>query len=151
MARSMDLLLSQEQENYLVWLLTPEAQRDPQTKKAWAEINGVHINTVGVWEKKKPFIERWKLGVEGLSQSPERTQKLLDALYIKGVAGDTKSAELYLKATGGMPNSATLNIKTETSLRDLSQDELEQLILELSVNQSKKSAKLNPVPLQLLS
>jgi hypothetical protein len=133
------LLLTQEQEAYLAWLLTPEDQREPATKRAYADSKEMHENTLRSWEKKKNFIERWKLGVEGLNQSPERTQKLLDALYIKGISGDTKSAELYLKATGNMPNASTLNIKTETSLRDISDDELEKMILELGAKQVKKA------------
>lgn len=132
------LLLTQEQEAYLAWLLVPEEQREPATKKEYAQKIDVHVNTLGSWEKKKTFIERWKLGIEGLNQSPERTQKLLDALYIKGISGDTKSAELYLKATGNMPNSSTVNIKTETNLRDISDDELEKMILELGAKHSKK-------------
>ena len=134
-----NLLLTKEQEEYLAWLLVPEDQREPRYKKEWALEHGVHFNTLAAWEKKKNFIERWKLGVEGLNQSPERTQKLLEALYIKGISGDTKSAELYLKATGNMPNSSTLNIKTETSLRDISDDELEKMILELGAKQVKKA------------
>ena len=138
MARTESLFLSQEQEAYLAWLLTPEDSRTPGTKKAWAEEHEVHINTLGTWEKKKQFIERWKLGVEGMSQSPERTQKLLDAIYIKGISGDTKSAELYLKATGYIQQSQTLNIKTETSVKELTDAELQAAILEISQNQTKK-------------
>jgi hypothetical protein len=138
MARTESLFLSQEQESYLAWLLTPEDSRVPATKKAWAEEHEVHFNTVLNWEKKKQFIERWKLGVEGMSQSPERTQKLLDALYVKGISGDTKSAELYLKATGYMQQSQTLNIKTETSVKDLSDSDLQAAILEITEKQNKK-------------
>jgi hypothetical protein len=54
------------------------------------------------------------------------------------VSGDTKSAELYLKATGYMQQSQTLNIKTETSVRDLSDADLQAAILEISQNQNKK-------------
>lgn len=142
MARTESLFLSQEQEAYLAWLLTPEDSRKPATKKAWAEEHEVHFNTVLNWEKKKQFIERWKLGVEGLSQSPERTQKLLDALYVKGISGDTKSAELYLKATGYMQQSQTLNIKTETSVKDLSDADLQAAILEITEKQTKKVSVL---------
>lgn len=132
------LLLTKEQEEYLAWLLLPEDLRKPAHKNKWAEEHGLHVNTLSTWEKKKNFIERWKLGVEGLNQSPERTQKLLDALYIKGIAGDTKSAELYLKATGNMPNaSSTINLKTETSIRDVSDEDLELMILELGQKHSK--------------
>jgi hypothetical protein len=134
-----NLLLTKEQEEYLSWLLVSEDQREPLFKKDWALAHGVHVNTLQGWEKRKPFIERWKLGVEGLNQSPERTQKLLEALYIKGISGDTKSAELYLKATGNMPNSSTLNIKTETSVREISDEDLETMILELNQKHSRKT------------
>lgn len=140
-----NLLLTKEQEEYLAWLLVPEDQREPRYKKEWALEHGVHFNTLAAWEKKKNFIERWKLGVEGLNQSPERTQKLLEALYIKGISGDTKSAELYLKATGNMPNSSTLNIKTETSLRDISDDDLETMLLELGAKHTKKAVPNFPM------
>jgi hypothetical protein len=138
MARTESLFLSQEQEAYLEWLLTPEDARKPATKKAWAEEHEVHINTLGTWEKKKQFIERWALGVKGMAQSPERTQSLLDALYLKGISGDVKSAELYLKATGYIQQSQTLNIKTETSVKDLSDAELQAAILEITEKQNKK-------------
>jgi hypothetical protein len=138
MARTESLFLTQEQESYLAWLLTPEDSRTPATKKAWAEEHNIHHNTVLNWEKKKSFTERWKLGVEGLSQSPERTQKLLDAIYVKGISGDTKSAELYLKATGYIQQSQTLNIKTETSVKELTDAELQAAILEITQNQTKK-------------
>jgi hypothetical protein len=92
----------------------------------------VHYNTLGQWEKKKNFIERWKLGVEGLNSSPERTQKLLDALYVKGISGDVRSAELFLKATGHMQNVSTINLNKTESVKDLSDDELQALIVEMS-------------------
>ena len=82
------------------------------------------------------------MGIEGLNQSPERTQKLLDALYDKGLDGDVRSAELYLKATGNMPEK-TLNIKNETTVKDISDDELERMILELG-----QKHKGNVVPLK---
>lgn len=141
---SKDLLLSNEQEEYLAWLLTPEDQRQPSTKKDWALAHDMHVNTLGQWEKKKNFKERWQLGVEALNQSPERTQKLLEALYIKGISGDTKSAELYLKATGNMPNQ-TVNVRSETSVRDLPQEDLENLLMELSLKATKKDQKIIPV------
>ena len=40
--------------------------------------------------------------------------------------------------------SQTLNIKQETSVKDLSQEDLEGLILEISKNASKKDAKIIP-------
>lgn len=131
MSRSARLFLSETQEAYLAWLLTPEDTRTPGTKKEWAELNDVHYNTLGVWEKNKVFKERWELGVKGMAQSPERTQALLDALYAKGISGDVKSAELYLKATGQMQQAQTVNINT-SSVKELTDEELQAMIIEIT-------------------
>ena len=140
MANKESLLLTQEQEKFLLWLITPEDSREPSTKKAYAEQNGIVVGTLAYWEKKKPFLERWKLAVTGLNQSPERSGKLLDVLYLKGLAGDIKSAELFLKATGQMPNAAqTLNIKSETSVKELSDEDLQAMIIEIASKQKKPS------------
>lgn len=139
MARTNRLFLTEVQEAYLAWLLTPEDTRDPKTKKDWAEKHDVHNNTLGVWEKNKVFKERWELGVKGMAQSPERTQALLDALYVKGIAGDVKSAELYLKATGQMQQAQTVNINT-SSVKELTDEELQSMIIEIT---QKKQPSFN--------
>ena len=129
-------ILTNDQENYLAWLLTPIDSRSPKTKKEFAEKLEVHPNSLLQWEKNKTFKERWNLGIQGMAQSPERTQMLLDALFAKGIAGDHRSAELYLKATGQMPNAAqTINLNKETSIKELTDEELESMILELSQKQ----------------
>ncbi len=55
-------------------------------------------------------------------------------LVRKGIAGDVRSAELYLKATGQMASQQNINIKTETSVKELSDEELQTLIIEMSKN-----------------
>ena len=133
MAKTPRLFLTQEQEKYLEWLLQPSDSRNPKTKKDWAELHNIHYNTLGVWEKNKVFQERHMLAVKGMAQSPERAQALLDSLYIKGIAGDIKAAELYLKATGQMPNAAQqINIKSETAVKELTDEELQAMILEIT-------------------
>lgn len=125
------LFLTQDQERYLEWLLTPEIARVPASKEAWARENDCTTSTLRNWEAKKHFRERWKLGIEGMNQSPERTQRLLDSLYSRGLEGDTRSAELYLKATGNLNTSTTVNVKNETAVREVSDEDLEKMILEL--------------------
>lgn len=132
MSKTPRLFLTETQELYLAWLLTPEDTRAPKTKKEWAEQHEVHYNTLGTWEKNKVFKERWDLGVKGMAQSPERTQALLDALYAKGVAGDVKSAELYLKATGFMQQISTVNVNNTSSVKELTDEELNAMILEIT-------------------
>jgi len=139
-SRTAKLFLTEIQESYLAWLLTPEDARTPKTKKDWAEMHNVHNNTLGTWEKNKVFKERWELGVKGMAQSPERTQALLDALYTKGVSGDVKSAELYLKATGFMQQAQTINVNNASSVKELTDDELHAMIIEIS---QKKQPSFN--------
>jgi hypothetical protein len=88
-------------------------------------------------KRKKISLSVGPFGVKGLAESPERTQSLLDALYIKGVSGDTKSAELYLKATGFLQQAQTVNIKTESSVKDLSDAELQAMIVEITQQKIK--------------
>ena len=98
------------------------------------------ITHFGTWEKNKIFKERWELGVKGMAQSPERTQALLDALYIKGIAGDHRSAELYLKATGFMQQVQTVNVNSTSSVKELTDEELHAMIVEIS---QKKQPSFN--------
>ncbi len=137
------MLLTQEQEKYLTWLLLPEVERQPRTKHEYAASIGVVENTLRYWEKKKAFVERWRLGVEGLAQSPDRTRALLDAIYQKGLDGDTKSAELYLKATGTLTNSQTLTVKNEQSIKDISDEELGAMIIELNQKRNNNIGDIN--------
>ena len=46
MAKTPRLFLSEQQEEYLEWLLQPADSRNPKTKKDWAEEHAVHINTL---------------------------------------------------------------------------------------------------------
>jgi hypothetical protein len=130
--------LSKVQEEYLAWILLPEPARVPSSKRQWAEKHDVHYNTVNNWEKSKVFQARWKEGVDGMAQSPERTQRLLDSLFNKGLDGDVRAAQLYLTATGQMPQNQTLNIKHENA-KSLSDEELESLIVQMASNE--KSAR----------
>lgn len=131
MAKTPRIFLTQEQESYLEWLLQPADSRTPKTKKEWAEKHDLHQNTLGQWEKSKVFQERHMLAVKGMAQSPERAQALLDSLYLKGISGDVRSAELYLKATGQMQQTQTVNINT-SSVKELSDEELHAMIIEIS-------------------
>lgn len=64
MSKTARLFLTEAQESYLAWLVTPEDSRNPKTKTAFAEMHDVHLNTLGAWEKNKVFKERWELAVK---------------------------------------------------------------------------------------
>jgi hypothetical protein len=59
-------------------------------------------------------------------------------LFNKGLDGDVRAAQLYLTATGQMPQNQTLNIKHENA-KSLSDEELEALIVQMA--SSEKDAR----------
>lgn len=133
--------LTRVQLEYLEWLCLPEPLRIPDTKKEWAEEHKLTAQTLNNWEKIPEFRVQWEDAIKNMAVSPERTQMLLDSLYKRGINGDTKSAELYLKATNQMPNpKQEINIKTE-KVSEISDSELEALIAEYAQAESHKRSQ----------
>jgi len=130
-------LLDARQEQYLEWLVTPASERIPPTQQAFAKQVGVDPTTLRRWEKKPTFKGEWDRRVSEIQGSPERTQKLLDALYAKALGGDNKAAQLYLQATNRLLPPTTV-INTGSKAAELSDEELDALILNIAEHQSKR-------------
>lgn len=147
--------LTPRQRDYLEWLLLPDELKIPNTQTEWGKLHGISPNTLTNWKKIPEFDREYKDGIQGLAKSPERTKKLLDVLYARGVAGDIKSAQLYLQATDQMPKAnQNITIKTENA-KELTDSELEALIgqyasaekknRELRESDNKEIAKLEEI------
>jgi hypothetical protein len=120
-------LLDARQEQYLNWLLTPPHERIPSSQLKYCEQHEIDPTTVRRWQKKPWFIKEWDRRVEELQGSPERTQRILDALYDKGVDGDVRAAKLYLEATHRLTPTPSASNKSK-GMADLSDGELDELI-----------------------
>lgn len=120
-------ILDQRQEQYIQWLCTPPQEREPSTKEAYASSIGVNVSTLRRWEKKDVFRRTWQARVDDVQGSPERSQRLLDTLYEKALAGDIKAAQLYLQATNRMA-PPTVTVKSEKATTELTDLELDELI-----------------------
>lgn len=135
---SEELQLTERQQHYLDWLLVAPTERIPTSKKAYAdEILQMNVKVLRRWEKKEIFLNEWKRRAEELQGSPERTQVLLDSLYAKGVAGDTKAAQLYMQATNRIA-PPSLNLTSTRRTADLSDSELDELIAQIAVHEKSK-------------
>jgi|TARA_R110002126_G_scaffold272220_1_gene416346 hypothetical protein len=144
MKQNEEMTLTAPQEKYLDWLCTAPSERVPASKNKYSMENAVDISTMRRWEKKDIFRSRWKTQVDDIQGSPERTQKLLDNLYNKALEGDTKSAELYLKATNRMaPPSVTISSNKKTV--DLTDAELDSLIATIAEREKAGRVKLRAV------
>ena len=144
MKQNEELTLSAPQQRYLDWLCTAPSERVPASKAKYAIEHVVDISTLRRWEKKEVFRSQWKEQVDEVQGSPERTQRLLDNLYNKALEGDTKSAELYLKATNRMaPPSVTISSnKKATELTDV---ELDSLIAAVAEREKASRSQLKVV------
>ena len=133
MKQNEELTLTVQQQQYLDWLCTVPSERVPANKTRYAAEHEVAIATLRRWEKKDIFLAQWKASVDEIQGSPERSQRLLDSLYSKALEGDTKSAELYLKATNRLaPPSVTIGTSKSS---DLSDTELDDLIATIAARE----------------
>ncbi len=117
------------QEKYLEWLCTPPAERVPSSKAKFATENGTTDQTLRNWEKTKVFRAAWAERVDLVGGSPEKKFSLLEQLYKRAMDGDTRSAELYLKATNQM-SPPPVKVEVERSSAQLTDEELDALIAQ---------------------
>ena len=144
MKQNEELTLSAPQQRYLDWLCTAPSERVPASKAKYAIEHVVDISTLRRWEKKEVFRSQWKQQVDQVQGSPERTQRLLDNLYNKALEGDTKSAELYLKATNRMaPPSVTISSNKKAT--ELTDAELDSLIAAMAEREKASRSQLKVV------
>jgi hypothetical protein len=144
MKQNEEMTLTAPQQKYLEWLCTAPSERVPASKNKYSMEHGVDISTMRRWEKKDIFRSQWKTQVDDLQGSPERTQRLLDNLYNKALEGDTKSAELYLKATNRMaPPSVTISSNKKAA--ELSDVELDSLIAAVAEREKAQRTHLKAI------
>lgn len=132
-------LLDARQLEYLEWLVTPSHERVPSTQSEMAKRLGVDRKTVHRWEKKPTFKAEWDKRVNEIQGSPERTQRLLDALYAKALDGDNRAAQLYLQATNRLIPQVTINNTANAS--ELSDEELDKLLASMAQREASKRLK----------
>ena len=144
MKQNEELTLSAPQQRYLDWLCTAPSERVPASKAKYAIEHVVDISTLRRWEKKEVFRSQWKQQVDEVQGSPERTQRLLDNLYNKALEGDTKSAELYLKATNRMA-PPSVPISSNKKATELTDAELDSLIAAVAEREKASRSQLKVV------
>lgn len=133
-------ILEPRHEQYLEWLCTIPSERVPTSKQKYANENHVDIVTLRRWEKRESFRKEWQGRVDTIQGSPQRTQELLDSLYVKALTGDTKSAELWMKATNRL-QPPVLSVSSEKRIAELSDSELDELLAAMAVREKLTRAR----------
>ena len=80
----------------LDWLLQGP-DRDPRNQYEWAELNGIHEDSVRRIKRDPRFAKEWDRRAAELNIHPERTQSVIDALHQQAVGGSVQAASLYLQ------------------------------------------------------
>jgi hypothetical protein len=82
--------------NLLDWLLQGP-DRDPRTQYEWAELNGLHEDSIRRIKRDQRFAKEWDRRCAELNIHPERTQSVIDSLHAQAVGGSVQAASLYLQ------------------------------------------------------
>lgn len=133
----------------LDWVTTAPVEREPRTQTALADEMGVSARTVRDWMGRDDFKQAWRLRVDALAGSPERTQSALDRLFDKAMDESNPSPERQLKLYWEMikaisPPEVNVNVMSRRA-QDLSNDELEDLIAGGAVDVLKQRNHLREV------
>jgi hypothetical protein len=121
--------LDERQLAYIEWLVCPRPERNPPTQQEFAAQLGVTPQSLAKWRQHPSFKATWDARVDQLAGSPERAQAVYDAIFQRAVEGDVRAAELFLKASGRL-QPPTVTVTTSNPAADLSDDELESLIVQ---------------------
>jgi len=119
-------------KSLLDWLLQGP-QRDPKHQYEWADLNGVHEDSLRRIKRDPRFMKEWDRRAAELNIHPERTQTVIDALFAQAADGDVKAASLYLQYIEKFTPKRRLVVedKDASSLSDLElAEELEALVAE---------------------
>jgi len=119
--------------SFLDWMLLG-VDRVPATQKEWTAANGVHEDSVRRWKRDPRFIREWDRRAAELNVHPERTQRVIEALFGQAAQGDVKAASLYLQYIEKFTPKRRLVVDDERDVLGLSDaelaDELEALVAE---------------------
>ena len=126
----------------LDWLLQGP-DRDPKTQYEWAELNGMHEDSVRRIKRDQRFAKEWDRRAAELNIHPERTQSVIDSLHAQAVGGSVQAASLYLQYVEKFTPKRRVVVDDDRDASGLSDlelaDELEAQVSHLRVVENNGS------------
>jgi len=129
------MALSDDQNAFVQWLLTPKDERNPRTQAALAERLGVSPTMLTSWKSEATFLERWNAEYLSGVGSPERKSAIMETLY--GTATDpddpkhVQAAKSYFEIEGSLAPKGRSQLDITVASRptsELSDAELERML-----------------------
>ena len=142
----------------LVWLTTAPELRDPPTLEELAgseipDADGQRMpssRSLRSWKWEDTFLKLWRAHSNDVVGSPERTQRVLEALEKTALDGEHKqhvaAANSFLKAVGAMTPPEASAVVKEKGLEQYTVEELQ----EMAANVAKKELQERGVPMEEL-
>lgn len=114
-----------KQRAFVNWICTPKWERpeDQRTSAGFARVHDVHPDSLKRWKRDPRFKAELDKALMELNISAERTQALIDQLWMQGMNGSEKAIGMYLQYVGQfMPTRKVIH--EERHVVDLSDEEL---------------------------
>lgn len=114
---------------YIEWLVTPPAERDPDTTQGFADKIGVTTTTLAAWRRNAEFLAAWEHTYRLTVGSPEKQNKVMQELLSTATdrtdPRQVQAARLYLEAVEAVkPKKVDVTVTNGRAAKDLTDDEL---------------------------
>ena len=113
--------MPQVQSEFLDWLLSDP--KEPATRQGWADLHGVHVDSLKRWKRDKRFQEEWERRAREKNISVDRVQSVVDSLHAAAINGDVKAASLYLQYIDRFTPKRVVKVE-DSDTKAMSDDEL---------------------------
>ncbi len=114
-----------EYSDFVLWVATPKALREPSTQRELAKKFGVGEDTLSDWKNKDGFWD--SVALERVSWTREKTSDVIHALYKRATeTGRAHEARLWMEIVEGLTNKEVHVIDRYADIREMSDDELKK-------------------------
>lgn len=104
---------------FVEWSALPENERAPSTLNEFANEFGVPLRTLSSWRKQVWFRDQLATLYVQINVSPARLQAVMDSMHSAAVGGNTKAAELYMRAVNEIaPKKVLIESKAVEDMSD---------------------------------
>jgi hypothetical protein len=125
------------------WLTTAPKLREPSTFKELAAELGVSDRTLRDWKQRPEVRSQWEKRAVEVAGDPERTQRILDALYAAATDPEARdrvqAAKAWADMTGAIKPPAKETVAlTKDTIKQITDADLDRLIAETAMQMKQE-------------
>lgn len=107
---------------FVEWVALPRNERKPQSQKEFAELYGIHYNTLSVWKGLSGFWDEVKIR-RNVQMRKYTTRIIYNGIVKPALEGDVRATELFLRMFEGYKENVKIE-NTITQQTELSEERL---------------------------